>query len=85
MLLFLIVGYYWHCRQIFIVPDFIIDKAPSAGLFDGQTDESEMGVAYRSIDEFLSAGSVNERDGAIIERFHKSSGHKRKMPVVFGV
>jgi len=67
------------------VPDFIIDKAPSAGLFDGQTDESEMGVAYRSIDEFLLTGSVNERDGAIIERFHKSSGHKRKMPVVFGV
>ena len=33
-------------------PEFIISKAPSAGLFDGQTDESEMGVSYRSIDDF---------------------------------
>ena len=41
------------------VPDFIIDKAPSAGLFDGQTDESEMGITYHSIDEFLLTGSVN--------------------------
>ena len=64
-------------------PDFIISKAPSAGLFDGQTDEQEMGVTYRSIDEFLLAGTVNEHDGNIIERFHKSSEHKRKMPSVF--
>ena len=65
-------------------PDFIIDKAPSAGLFDGQTDESEMGVTYRSIDEFLLNGAANEHDGAIIEKFHKSSEHKRKMPLTFG-
>ena len=65
------------------VPDFIISKAPSAGLFDGQTDEDEMGVTYRSIDEFLLNGTVNEHDRGMIERFHGSSGHKRKMPVVF--
>jgi NAD+ synthase len=65
-------------------PDCIISKAPSAGLFDGQTDEDEMGVTYRSLDDFLLAGTVNERDGAIIERFHQSSEHKRKPPVVFG-
>ena len=65
-------------------PDYIISKAPSAGLFDGQTDENEMGVTYRSIDEFLLNGVVNEHDEKIIERFHKSSEHKRKMPVVFG-
>ena len=64
-------------------PDFIIDKAPSAGLFDGQTDEDEMGVAYRSIDELLLTGTVNERDRAIIEKFHKSSEHKRRMPIMF--
>jgi len=64
-------------------PDFIIGKAPSAGLFDGQTDESEMGVTYRVIDEFLLSGTVNEHDKAIIEKFHKSSEHKRRMPIVF--
>jgi len=65
-------------------PDFIFNKAPSAGLFDEQTDEDDMGVTYRSIDDFLLTGMVNEHDFAIIERFHKSSGHKRRMPVVFG-
>ncbi|MCL2102083.1 MAG: NAD(+) synthase [Fibromonadales bacterium] len=59
-------------------PDFIISKAPSAGLFDGQTDESEMGISYHSIDEFLLNGTANEQDKAIIEKFHKSSEHKRK-------
>jgi NAD+ synthase len=65
------------------VPEFIIDKAPSAGLFDGQTDESEMGVSYRSIDEYLFTGTVNTRDKEIIDKFHKSSEHKRNMPIMF--
>ena len=64
-------------------PAFIISKAPSAGLFDGQTDEAEMGVSYRSIDSFLLSGVVNERDLAVIEKYHKTSEHKRKMPPVF--
>jgi NAD+ synthase len=64
-------------------PGFIITKAPSAGLFDGQTDEKEMGVTYRSIDSFLLAGTADERDRAVIEKYHKASEHKRKMPVVF--
>jgi NAD+ synthase len=64
-------------------PVSIIDKAPSAGLFDGQTDEGEMGVTYKSIDEYLQTGIVNERDQKIIDRFHNRSGHKRKLPVVY--
>ncbi|MCL2622395.1 MAG: NAD(+) synthase [Planctomycetaceae bacterium] len=64
-------------------PDSIICKAPSAGLFDGQTDESDMGITYRSIDDFLLTGMVNERDRATLEKYHDSSEHKRKMPIVF--
>ena len=66
------------------VPDSVIDKSPSAGLFDGQTDESEMGITYRNIDEFLFTGTISEEDKAIVERFHKSSEHKRRMPFMFG-
>ncbi len=66
------------------VPACIIDKAPSAGLFDGQTDESEMGVTYKSIDSFLLDGSVTENDRLIIEKYHRASEHKRKMPTVYG-
>jgi len=64
-------------------PEFIISKAPSAGLFDGQTDESEMGISYSSIDDFLLNGNVNEKDKAVMEKFHKVSEHKRTMPVVY--
>jgi NAD+ synthase len=65
-------------------PDCIMSKAPSAGLFDGQTDENDMGVTYRSIDDFLLTDTVSEHDRAIIKRFHQSSEHKRKPPIVFG-
>jgi NAD+ synthase len=64
-------------------PGFIINKEPSAGLFDGQTDESEMGVTYDCIDRFLLAGEANGRDRAVIEKYHALSEHKRKMPLVF--
>ncbi len=59
-------------------PRSIIEKAPSAGLYDGQTDEEEMGVTYRAIDEYLTEGTANERDRAIIERYHARSEHKRR-------
>lgn len=65
-------------------PEIIIKKAPSAGLFDGQTDESEMGITYKKIDDFLLNGIVNENDNAIIENYHNVSEHKRKMPIVYG-
>ena len=66
------------------VPDSLINKAPSAGLFDDQTDEGEMGVSYQNIDGFLLAGAVNERDRVIMEKYHRASEHKRKMPVMYG-
>lgn len=58
-------------------PASIINKAPSAGLFDGQTDEEEMGVSYAAIDAYILDGEANERDKKIIDRFHRRSGHKR--------
>ena len=59
-------------------PRSIIEKAPSAGLFEGQTDEQEMGVTYRAIDDYLLYGTVNEADKAVIDRYHGRSGHKRR-------
>ena len=59
-------------------PRQIIDKAPSAGLFDGQTDEQEMGVRYAAIDEWILHGTGSEEDLAVIRRFHARSEHKRK-------
>ena len=59
-------------------PRRIIDKAPSAGLYDGQTDERDMGVSYRAIDEWILCGTGEEKDLAVIERYHARSEHKRK-------
>lgn len=59
-------------------PRCIIDKAPSAGLFDGQTDEQEMGVTYKAIDDYILYGKVNDKDKAIIDRYHSRSEHKRR-------
>lgn len=61
-------------------PVSIIEKAPSAGLYDGQTDEKEMGVSYKSIDKFLLEGTTNEKDMLIIENYHNKSKHKRDLP-----
>ena len=57
-------------------PASIIEKAPSAGLFEGQTDEKEMGVTYRAIDRYILTGQAPEADRATIERYHSRSLHK---------
>lgn len=59
-------------------PPAIMEKAPSAGLYDGQTDEGEMGLSYRVIDQWLLEGSASRTDRAVMERFHRQSEHKRR-------
>jgi NAD+ synthase len=66
------------------VPQSIIEKAPSGGLFDGQTDESEMGISYKSIDNYLQGLEVEEHERQIIESYHSRSIHKREKAPVFG-
>lgn len=62
------------------IPQVVIDKAPSAGLWEGQTDEKEMGLTYEAIDAYLSGAPVDEKSRREIERRNKASEHKRKMP-----
>ena len=59
------------------VPMAVQTKAPSAGLFEGQTDEQEMGVTYATIDRYICGGEVSPEEEAIIRRFHSRSEHKR--------
>lgn len=58
-------------------PENIRKKAPSAGLFEGQTDEQEMGVTYAAIERYMAGEPVSEAEKAVIERYHRVSGHKR--------
>lgn len=65
------------------VPKRIVERAPSAGLWEGQTDEEELGITYRQIDACLEEGSSGsaEADAEIRQRF-LASRHKRELPPV---
>lgn len=43
----------WQLARIIGVPTEIIDKPPSAGFWEGQTDEDEMGIKYSILDQIL--------------------------------
>jgi len=62
------------------VPQPVIDKPPSAGLWEGQTDEQEMGLTYETLDAYVSGQSVDEASQREIERRVAISAHKKKMP-----
>lgn len=64
-------------------PKCVIEKAPSAALFDGQTDETEMGVTYAELDVYLSGGDIPAKQKQTIERMHRISQHKRKGIAVY--
>lgn len=61
------------------VPKEVIDKKPSADLWEGQTDEDEMGTSYDKIDAYVSGGQVPEKDKQIIANMHKRTEHKRNI------
>lgn len=69
--------------KILGIPEQIIVKKPSAGLWAGQTDEGEMGTTYAMIDAFLSGQRIPDPDREIIERMHERSRHKRSLPAAY--
>jgi len=62
------------------IPQQIIDKPVSAGLWQGQTDEAELGFTYEELDRYLVTGEVsNELEGKI-KSMIAASDHKRLPP-----
>ena len=55
----------------------LAERTPSAGLFEGQTDEKEMGVTYQDLDNYLLGKKIDEKVIERIEYLHKISEHKR--------
>ncbi len=72
----LTVGEVYEFLRYLGAPSSIIEKAPSAGLFEGQTDEKEMGVTYAAIDRYILTGEATDADKAIMDRYHARSLHK---------
>jgi NAD+ synthase len=77
------------------VPDAIIDKAPSADLIPGQTDEDDFGFSYETVDQllYLMLDERYSRDEAVAAGFERPfvdrvlnmvqrSQYKRTMPII---
>jgi NAD+ synthase len=64
------------------VPQEILDRPPSAGLWVGQRDEDEMGFTYAELERYLTNGPMGVAPALAmkIERLVRSSEHKREMP-----
>ncbi len=80
------------------VPERIIKKAPSAGLWIGQTDEGELGITYERLDTILKAlekgikpeeipkrFDVNEDEVKRVIEMVEKSRHKREPPPIVEV
>jgi len=77
------------------VPHSVVDKAPSADLWKGQTDEAELGFTYDDVDQLLyllvdgrysvedciAAGFSKEFVNQVVERIRRSQ-YKRMMPPI---
>ncbi|MEA4900646.1 NAD(+) synthase [Desulfitobacterium sp.] len=62
------------------LPDKLVNRVPSAGLWPGQTDENEMGITYDHIDRYLLGEEISAEEIAKIEKLHRQSEHKRHTP-----
>ena len=78
--------------KVLNIPEEIIIKPPSAGLYEGQTDEGEIGLTYDLLDEilyridhFMDLNEFNEDDVKKVINMIKSAEHKTKMPPIFKI
>jgi NAD+ synthase len=79
----------WELARELGVPQEVIERPPTAGLWPGQTDEGEMGITYRELDRALAAIEVGDTSGvdpstlAKVQGMVARSAHKRAMPPIF--
>lgn len=62
------------------VPQEIIDKKPSAGLWEAQTDEDEIGISYGEMNSALRGEKVSDHVASVVKYWHDRSRHKRELP-----
>ncbi|MFX1420340.1 MAG: NAD+ synthase [Promethearchaeota archaeon] len=78
--------------KVLKIPKEIIKKPPSAGLWEGQTDEDEIGLTYNVLDEIifridnnLDLTDLNQDDVNKVKEMVKSANHKNTMPPYFNI
>jgi len=70
-------GEVFEASRLLGVPDVILERVPTAGLFRGQTDEKELGVTYDQLDRYLLGEKMPETVERRIQELHRMSAHKR--------
>ena len=85
----------WDLSRYLKIPNELIEKKPSADLWEGQTDEQEMGLTYKEADqvlyrmleenktvkEILAEGFNKDLVDNILKRMNRSE-YKRRMPLI---
>ena len=85
----------WDLSRYLKIPNELIEKKPSADLWEGQTDEQEMGLTYKEADqvlyrmleenkiteEVLAEGFNKDLVDNIVRRINRSE-YKRRMPLI---
>jgi NAD+ synthase len=59
------------------VPDHIVNKVPTAGLWPGQTDEGELGITYEENSDYLEGKTIDPKIQQKLEKQYLRTEHKR--------
>jgi len=74
----------YEMGRILGLPEEIVNKAPAAGLYKGQTDEDEMGFTYDELDKTILYGNEGPNYDKI-QRMHRVTSHKRHYAKMFNM
>ncbi len=64
------------------IPEKLIVKAPTAGLWQNQTDEDEMGFTYDELDEYIRTGEGRPEVVERVTNLNRRSQHKKVLPPI---
>ena len=73
-----------RCSQHLGGPARLVEKAPTADLLDeapGQADETDLGLSYADLDDYLEGRDVAEEVARAIEARYRMTEHKRQPPL----
>ncbi|SDC15940.1 MULTISPECIES: NAD+ synthase [unclassified Candidatus Frackibacter] len=71
--------------EVLDVPERIINKVPSAGLWEGQTDEEELGISYEEIDRYILTGEASDEVKKVVDDLEEKNKHKVQLPDIFQI
>lgn len=72
--------------EVLNIPESLLNKMPTADLLDNnpiQPDETELGISYTEIDDYLEGKTISPKVAKIIENFYEKTQHKRNLPIQY--